>query len=289
MQERGRSAVGRLRRPMAGAGALLVSSLFRGSTVRALAAPDRFLRPPSSVASAFAVRWPRVLEAGRITGSEVLASFLLVIAASLPLALLLAGSRLAERPVHPSILFPRIVAEIAIAPLFVFCLGSVVCLGFAPELLLVFLLSFFPILGGAVAGFEALDPEVVDLGRSTGASARHLFLAIRLPQALPELSTGLEVGAALAATAAVVADFVVSDRGLGDLSLECDGDLETAMVYAVAILLSATSLALYRSVDFPEALHFSCYADSARPENVFREPEFRRAAGRGSGHVRRRP
>ena len=40
-----------------------------------------------------------------------------------------------------------------------------------------------------------------------------------LPQALPEIFTGLKVGAALSATAAVVAEFVASNRGLGYLLL----------------------------------------------------------------------
>jgi ABC-type nitrate/sulfonate/bicarbonate transport system permease component len=40
-----------------------------------------------------------------------------------------------------------------------------------------------------------------------------------LPHAMPTLFTGIKVAAALSATAAVVAEFVASDRGLGNMLL----------------------------------------------------------------------
>ena len=55
----------------------------------------------------------------------------------------------------------------------------------------------------------------MDLARSTGAGSWRLFVKIRLPPALPDIFTGLKVGAALAATAAVVAEFVASEQGPG--------------------------------------------------------------------------
>jgi len=75
---------------------------------------------------------------------------------------------------------------------------------------------------------------------------------IRLPQALPQIFTGLKVGAALAATAAVVAEFVASDKGLGYLLLQYNGNLDTPMVFATIILLSIIGLAVYYAVELIE-------------------------------------
>ena len=63
--------------------------------------------------------------------------------------------------------------------------------------------------------------------------------------ALPEIFTGLKVGAAISATAAVVAEFVASDRGLGYLLLQYNGDLNTQMVFATVMVLGAIGLAVY--------------------------------------------
>jgi NitT/TauT family transport system permease protein len=66
---------------------------------------------------------------------------------------------------------------------------------------------------------------------------------------LPEIFTGLKIGAALSATAAVVAEFVASDRGLGYLLQQYNGQLETPMVFAIIILLSIIGLAVYYFVE----------------------------------------
>ena len=89
----------RLRRPMTGAAAFGLFFLVWEATVRLLSLPDYLLPPPSLVASELAGRWPRVLDAARVTGSEILAGDALAILSSVPLALLIAGSRLVERAI----------------------------------------------------------------------------------------------------------------------------------------------------------------------------------------------
>ena len=139
----------------------------------------------------------------------------------------------------------------------------------------------------SIAGFKSLDPDVMDLARSTGAGSWRLFVEIRLPQALPDIFTGLKVGAALAATAAVVAEFGLN-KGLGYLLLEYNGNLETGMVFAVIIVLSLIGLAIYYAVEFLEriTIHGTCL--SAPPRRTCRWHEVR-AAGSRRRPGRRRP
>jgi NitT/TauT family transport system permease protein len=153
-----------------------------------------------------------------------------------------------EQAVYPVIVFLQIVPKIAIAPLFIIWFGF----GFTPKLLLVFLLSFFPIVVSSIAGFKSADRDVMDFARTTGAGGLKLFLKIRLPQALPQIFTGLKVGAALAATAAVVAEFVASDRGLGYLLLQYNGQLDTPMVFATIVILSLIGVVVYYAVEIVE-------------------------------------
>jgi NitT/TauT family transport system permease protein len=94
----------------------------------------------------------------------------------------------------------------------------------------------------------------MDLARSTGASPWLMFRKIRFPHALPSVFTGLKVAAALSATAAVVAEFVASDKGLGYLLLEFNGDLNTSMVFATIIVLSIVGLVVYYAVELLERL-----------------------------------
>ncbi len=169
---------------------------------------------------------------------------------SIPLALAVAYSRFVETAIYPVVVFLQIIPKIAIAPLFIIWFGF----GFTPKLLLVFLLSFFPIVVASIAGFKSVDPEIMDFARTTGAGGWKMFFKIRLPQALPDIFTGLKVGAALSATAAVVAEFVASDRGLGYLLLQYNGQLITEMVFAIIVLLSLIGLAVYYVVEIIERI-----------------------------------
>ena len=183
-----------------------------------------------------------------VTTREIVVGYVLAVVVSVPLALWIAYSRFMENAVYPVIVFLQIVPKIAVAPLFIIWFGF----GFTPKLLVVFLLSFFPIVVSSIAGFKSVDPDIMDFARTTGANQWKMFAMIRLPQALPQIFTGLKVGAALAATAAVVAEFVASDKGLGYLLLQYNGNLDTPMVFATIILLSLIGLAVYYAVELIE-------------------------------------
>ena len=106
----------------------------------------------------------------------------------------------------------------------------------------------------------------MDFARTTGAGGWRLFAKIRLPQALPHIFTGLKVGAALSATAAVVAEFVASDKGLGYLLLQYNGQLETPMVFAIVVLLSLIGLAVYYAVELIERFAIPWHVSQQRDD-----------------------
>ena len=218
--------------------------------VRVTGVKEYLLPPPSRVWTEFWKRHEIVSGGAWVTTQEILAGYALAVVVSVPLALAVAYSRFMEQAVYPVIVFLQIIPKIAIAPLFIIWFGF----GFAPKLLLVFLLSFFPIVVSSIAGFKSADRDVLDFARTTGASGLRMFLKISLPQALPHIFTGLKVGAALAATAAVVAEFVASDRGLGYLLLQYNGQLDTPMVFATIVILSLIGLTVYYVVEIVERI-----------------------------------
>ena len=218
--------------------------------VRVTGVKEYLLPPPSKVWTEFWKRHAIVSAGAWVTAQEILAGYALAVVVSIPLALAVAYSRFMEQAVYPVIVFLQIVPKIAIAPLFIIWFGF----GFTPKLLLVFLLSFFPIVVSSIAGFKSADRDVMDFARTTGAGRLRMFMKISLPQALPHIFTGLKVGAALAATAAVVAEFVASDKGLGYLLLQYNGQLDTPMVFATIVILSLIGLAVYYAVEIVERL-----------------------------------
>jgi NitT/TauT family transport system permease protein len=243
-------------------GAFLLLFLVWELAVRLLDIKEYLLPAPSLVLVALARNWPTVLDSAWVTTQEILAGYALAVVVSIPLALVVAFSRFMEETVYPVIVFLQIVPKIAIAPLFIIWFGF----GFTPKLLLVFLLSFFPIVVSSIAAFKSMEPDTMDFARTTGAKSWRLFFKIRLPQALPGIFTGLKVGAALSSTAAVVAEFVASDKGLGYLLLRYNGDLNTPMVFATILVLSLIGLAVYYAVELVERLAIPWHVSHQKTE-----------------------
>ncbi|MEO8755306.1 MAG: ABC transporter permease [Casimicrobiaceae bacterium] len=203
------------------------------------------LPAPSVVLATLWNKWPTIGGAAWQTAQPMLIGFALAIVIGVLLALMFAVSRWIESVVYPQIVFLQIIPKIAVAPLFMIWFGY----GLTSKVLIVFLLSFFPVVVSAVQAFRSVDPDVMDLARVTGARPLRMFLRVQIPHALPTMFTGFKVAAALAATAAVVAEFVSSDRGLGYLLVDYTNRFDTPGVFAAILVLSVMGLLLYASVE----------------------------------------
>ncbi|UFN49444.1 ABC transporter permease [Roseomonas sp. OT10] len=242
--------------------AFLALLLVWEAAVRLLAIPEYILPAPSRVLIDASGRWRSLLEAAAFTVQPMLLGYAVAVVAGVAIALSIAFSDAARQVAYPLLVFLQIVPKIAVAPLFIIWFGF----GLMPKVLLVFLLSFFPVVVSALQAFRSLEPEVAELLRSSGASRWRAFRMVQLPAALPTLFAGLKVAAALAATAAVVAEFVASDRGLGYLLLEYNGNLDTPMAFAAIAVLTALGLALYGAVELAERAAIPWHVSRRRAE-----------------------
>jgi NitT/TauT family transport system permease protein len=229
---------------------VVVFLLFWEGMVRFFQVKSYLLPPPSEVFVELFKARARIAEHLVVTMTSMVCGYLLAIVVAIPLAMAIAGSRTFEASVYPIVIFLQILPKIAIAPLFIIWFGF----GLAPKILLVFLLSFFPIVVAGVAGFKSVSPEILEFSRSTGVSWLGTFWKIRFPSAMPEIFTGLKVAAALASTAAVVAEFVAADRGLGYLLLVFNGEMLTPLVFADVLVLGVLGLVLYYAVEVAQRL-----------------------------------
>jgi NitT/TauT family transport system permease protein len=218
--------------------------------VRVFGIKPYILPTPSAIFAEIWTRQARYLVSSDYTLRPMLLGFVAAVVIGIALALLVAFSRRMEQTVYPLLIFFQIVPKIAVAPLFIIWFGF----GLFPKVLLVFLLSFFPVVVAAITAFRSVDPDILDLARTTGAGRWRIFTKVQLPHALPTLFTGIKVAAALSATAAVVAEFVASDRGLGNMLLEANGNLNTTMAFGSIFVLSALGFALYAAVEVVERL-----------------------------------
>jgi NitT/TauT family transport system permease protein len=207
--------------------------------------PSYLLPPPQDVLPRLVSDRESFAAHSWVTIQEILLGFALSVITAIPLGLLIALSPLAKRMLYPLLVFIQLVPKIAIAPLFVVWLGF----GLTSKVMLTLLLTFFPLLLASMAGFVILDQRLLYLTRSMGATTWQTFRYLRFPAALPVIFGGLKTSATIAATAAIVAEFVGSNKGLGYILLQGTANLDTTRVFAVLFLLTIIGLGLNSIVE----------------------------------------
>jgi NitT/TauT family transport system permease protein len=213
-----------------------------------LRVPEYLLPAPSEVVAALGDEWRYLAAHTAVTLWEILCGFALAVAVGVPLAMLIVASPLFERSVYPLLVASQSVPKIAIAPLLIFWAG----LGMFPKVLVAFLIAFFPIVIDTVVGLRSVEPEMLHLARSMGASRTKVFLKIRFPNALPNVFGGLKVAVTLAVVGAIVGEFIQADRGLGYALLQANAMLNTKLSFATILILALIGVALFVLVDWIE-------------------------------------
>ena len=184
----------------------------------------------------------------KVTLTEILLGFGLTIVTSIPLGLLIALSKLSRQLVYPPIMLMQLVPKIAVAPLFLVWLGF----GIESKVLLTILMTFFPLLIASISGFQILDDRLLYLTKSMGATSWQTFRYLRFPAALPVIFSGLKTSATIAATAAIVAEFVGANKGLGYVLLRGTSTMDIELVFAVLVVLTLVGIIINYAVEFSE-------------------------------------
>jgi len=182
------------------------------------------------------------------TAYETLVAFAISAAFGIFAGVVMVYSRTAEKTVYPLLVFAQVVPKIALAPLFVVWLGF----GLSPKILVAVLIAFFPVVVSSFVGLKSIDPEILDLAATMDANPVQVFFRFRFPASLPHLFSGLKVAATLAVTGAVVGEFVGSNKGLGNVILEANGNVNTALLFAGLIVLSIFGVVLFLIVELLE-------------------------------------
>lgn len=117
----------------------------------------------------------------------------------------------AEEALEPTLQALRTVPTLAWAPLLLLWLG----IDEAPKIALVAIGAFFPVYVNLVAGIKGVDRKLVEVARIYNLSNAQIARRVVLPASLPDLITGLRLGATQAWLFVVVAEFFGSSAGLG--------------------------------------------------------------------------
>jgi NitT/TauT family transport system permease protein len=164
-----------------------------------------------------------------------------------------AGLAMGASPLLGAVLDPAVDAlsampRIAFLPLIIVFLG----LGYEAKIFMVFLGAVMPILINTYAGARNADPELTEMARAAGAGGRAIFAKVVLPGAMPQIMTGLRVGASLALINTVVAELYTAVSGLGGLLQIYGNSFRMAPYFVIVALLALLGVLLMYAVRVAE-------------------------------------
>ena len=177
---------------------------------------------------------------GSVTVAEILLGFVIGSGIGLAIGIVVSQMPKVEALLEPYVAALQSVPKVAIAPIIVVWLGF----GIGSKVMIICLLTFFPVLVTSIAGFKAVDPDRIDLLRSLSATQWQIFRKAKFPSALPYIFAGLNMAAAFSVVGAVVGEFVGAQAGLGVLILQMEAQMDTGGSFAVCVVLSVIGIVL---------------------------------------------
>jgi NitT/TauT family transport system permease protein len=208
------------------------------AAVRLGLADPLFLPAPTAVGRALASTAAESV--GRLgqTLLEALLGYALAVVLGIVGGLLIGATRLGHAVAMPFVVALYGIPKILILPWIALIFG----VGLSTAVLSGALFAFFPVLLMMAAGVRDVDPTLITVARSMGASPLQIHRKVLVPAVLPSALAGMRIGIVFAMLGVLLAEMFAGNRGMG-FQMQ-----RLAMAFRPAELFAATALVSVLSV-----------------------------------------
>jgi putative hydroxymethylpyrimidine transport system permease protein len=204
------------------------------------AVPHYILPGPVAVAKSLADNLLLIAGHAWITAIEVVLGLIFGVILGAASALYLMVSNFARRFFMPILVLSQTVPVFALAPILILWLGY----GLGSKIAMTILIIYFPITSTFFDGLRATPAGFLDLAQSMQATRLRILFFVRVPAALPALSSGLRLAAVYAPIGAIIGEWVGASQGLGYLMLLANGRVKIDLMFAALITLCLFTILL---------------------------------------------
>lgn len=178
------------------------------------------------------------------TASEVVLGLLIGTLLGMLAGIVMGEIEILRRILLPYVIASQAVPKLALAPLFILWFGF----GMTSKVVITALICFFPLMENTITSIQQTDSNKKDLFRVLNATRWQTLIHLKLPAGLPGILAGFRVAVILAVVGAVVGEFIGGSEGLGAMIIASQGMMDTPLMFAVLILLTALGMVLYEAV-----------------------------------------
>lgn len=154
------------------------------------------------------------------------------------------------RGLMPVALVTQTMPLVALTPLLVLLFGR----GVAVTVAITVSVTFFPAFVTIAQGLSLVPKAAFELARAYGASGWRELRLVALPASLPWLAAAARLAVPRALLGVMIAEWLATGRGLGNLLNQSRGYLDYGMIWTVALVSVLVSVALYELVGLAERL-----------------------------------
>jgi NitT/TauT family transport system permease protein len=145
---------------------------------------------------------------------------------------------------------------IALLPLILVWFG----IGFTAEVVMVVLISVFPVLVSVMTGTRNADQELVRLARSFCGSELAIIRTVLLPSLIPYFVSGVRLAIGSALVGVVVSEYFLGNGGIGGLIVTAGENLQSGEVFVGITILALSAIVMTGLLRRAER-HFSQWRD----------------------------
>lgn len=212
--------------------------------VQLLDIPLYVLPAPSDMLKTFVTELPILAGHAGVTIMEALVGMGISFFVGILTGIVMDAMPLVRRCIYPILVVTQTVPVIVLAPIFIIYMGF----GYAPKILTVVLMCFFPIVVSFCDGLGEMDQGYLNLVKTYGGSKWQIYRIVKIPAAMISLLSGLKVAATYSISGAVVGEWIASQSGLGYYLIRAKNGYMLDKVFACVLMIVILSLLMNGAV-----------------------------------------
>ncbi len=211
---------------------------------------ERYLLPaPRQVLESLWNHRVELLSAARFTATAAVCGLAVSTLIGIAIAIVFSQSEIVRRSCYPYAIYLQTAPIVAVAPLLAVWIGE----GFTAIVVVVFIISLFPVITNSTDGLLAIPADLSELFRLNRASRWQTLWQLQLPYALPRILTGIKISSAMVVLGATVGEYFVGsfsmqDTGLGHVIFKAGPNMQTDKLFAATIVCTILSVLIFYTV-----------------------------------------